>query len=336
MAPYRRAPSRTESTISFAILGVLAVIACAVYFKQTRYDPATVVFSPKEGLLSEATKAPPATVADLSTLIPNTITPLGPQETFGPENLAEKINGKAELYLSAGFVGLTSQRFQLGRDAKSWVECAVYDMGNLRQAFSVYSMQRRSGSQSLNLTPYSYQTGNALFFVHGKFYIEAVASVVSPELAEAMMGFGRKFVERVPAEENTIEEVALFPDDGMIEDSLAFFVSDAFGCQDLDRVFSAQYQVQGQEITAFIAKRPNKEDARALVDTYRRFLVSYGGKEMQRETSFSDAVNIDILGDLERFVAVDRYLVGVRDTDNWDVTEVFLHKWVKQIEKKGL
>ena len=102
--------------------------------------------------------------------------PLTLPESFDAQNLSDKINGKAELYLSAGFVGLNSQRFKDKKDASLWIEAYLYDMGNGQNAFSVFSAQRREGAAKLDLAQYAYRTSNARFLVHGRFYIEIIAS----------------------------------------------------------------------------------------------------------------------------------------------------------------
>ena len=48
--------------------------------------------------------------------------PLTAGEIFEAQNLSDKINGKAELYLSAGFVRLISQRFKDERGSDLWIE----------------------------------------------------------------------------------------------------------------------------------------------------------------------------------------------------------------------
>jgi len=78
-------------------------------------------------------------------------------ETFTADNLYDKVDGKADLYLTAGFVGLQCQRLALKATNDVWMEWFVYDMGTLPQAFSVFSLQRRAEAQTLDLTPFAYQ-----------------------------------------------------------------------------------------------------------------------------------------------------------------------------------
>ncbi|MCK5196623.1 MAG: hypothetical protein KAQ71_22615, partial [Desulfobulbaceae bacterium] len=62
--------------------------------------------------------------------IPQSLKPLNSPEVFGPDNLYEKINGQAELYLSAGFVHLKSQWFAEAENPDSLFEVYIYHMGD--------------------------------------------------------------------------------------------------------------------------------------------------------------------------------------------------------------
>jgi hypothetical protein len=99
--------------------------------------------------------------------LPEGIQPFAATEIFETNNLSDKINGKAELYLSAGFNRLVSQRFRDERATDLWMEVFVYNMGNNQKAFSVFSSQRREDMEPLGLAKYACRTSNALFLVQG-------------------------------------------------------------------------------------------------------------------------------------------------------------------------
>ena len=112
-------------------------------------------------------------------------TPLVPTQSYGPDNLSDKIDGKAELYLSAGFKEMSCRSFGLGGTGGAHVEVFVYDMGSAPNAYAVFSGQRRSGSPTIPLTANAYATANALFFTQGQFYVEIVADRASETLQKS-------------------------------------------------------------------------------------------------------------------------------------------------------
>ena len=158
----------TERWVGFVILLCLAGIAVGVFLKQLSFNPAVLV-------ATAAAPAAPKPVASapnesLPTLPPE-LSAFSAPETFTADNLYDKVDGKADLYLTAGFVGLQCQRLALKATNDVWMEWFVYDMGTLPQAFSVFSLQRRAEAQALDLTEFAYQTQNALFFVCGRCYV---------------------------------------------------------------------------------------------------------------------------------------------------------------------
>ncbi len=336
MGRVERPPSGVETTISWMILGVLVVIAVAVFIKQFDYDPVAVTSRVPITEHRETTALNDRLFSNLSPFAPENLDPAQGAENFGPETLADKINGKAELYLSAGFLGLTSQRFALHDDPESWMEAFVYDMGTPKQAFAVYSLQQRAEAEPSALTPFSYRTANALFFSHGKFYVEVVAAVLSEPMTRAMASFGERFVEKIPGRRESIEETMLFPREDMIEGSIALLISDAFGFEGMDNIFTARYRVQGQEVTAFLSERKDDREALRLVQAYRDFLVSNGGtaapEKASKAAKVTDTATIRIFGDLELFFSCGRYMAGVRDTETLGVAETVAQRMMTSLK----
>ena len=132
-----------QNLLSLIILGILAVICGGVFIAQFNYNPAVQQMSPVLAS-GDSSPLPPAASADKSAIsLPPGQSPLSPPETFDAATLSDKINGKAELYLSAGFVRLQSQRFTDEATGEVWMEAFVYDMQTPQNAFSVFSAQRR-------------------------------------------------------------------------------------------------------------------------------------------------------------------------------------------------
>ena len=165
--------------------------------------------------------------------VPDGIGILSPVETFDAETLSEKIDGKAELYLSSGFVSLACQRFVPGGNSDAWFEVYVYDMGDPRNAFSVWSAQRRSDAEKSDLAPFAYSTANALFFVVGSKYVEIVGA--EEGLPGEVLAFGKSLAGQGAGDVQNVGELALFPPDGLDTGSVALHASDVFGFDGAER-----------------------------------------------------------------------------------------------------
>jgi len=238
---------------------------------------------------------------------------MSPPETFVSQNLSDKINGKADLYLSAGFKRLHCQRFKL-RDAPDlWLEVFVYDMGKTSNAFAVFSSQRREDALPIEIARFSYRTENALFFVHGPYYVEIIASDSSDMLRSAVKLTAAEFIRHNQAPAETIGEIALFPRPDLAQSSMTLIPADAFGYERLDRVFTAVYQLDQTEMTLFVSRRETAAEARQLAASYHDFLVTYGGKSLADQTGIAHARLVQIFDTYELIFSQGRYIAGIHE-----------------------
>ena len=310
----RGQPTKSETYIAFGILLVLVGIAIGVFLKQFHYNPALSV----GGVPGVGNSAAP--LADLSGEIladlAKGMVPLSPPEVFGPENLSDKINGRAELYLSAGFLGLNCQRFAKASDPNSWMEVFVYDMGTARRAFAVYSMQRRPDAENIEVAEFAYRTENALFFAHGRYYVELIAAITTEDMAEAMRSFAHNFVGKTGAHGERIGELSLFPRERLDEDSIRLLISDAFGFDRLDNVFMANYVLEDTQLTAFLSVRGNSSEASELAAAYHAFLLANGGVDVKSDVEISGANLVEILDTFELFFSHGKFLAGIHGAED--------------------
>ena len=303
---------RTEQWVAFIILLCLAGIAAGVYHKQFSFNPAVLV----------ATTAVPASPKPVASIPNESLPTLPPElsvfsapETFTADNLYDKIDGKADLYLTAGFVGLKCQRLALKAANDVWMEWFVYDMGTLPQAFSVFSLQRRAEAQTLDLTEFAYQTQNSLYFVCGRYYVEAVTAMPTEPMMAAMRTMARQFVAANPSGAMRIPELKLFPPENMEAGSQGLQMANAFGFDQFTNVFTAKYRVPdgatNVEVLAFLEMTKTSAAAAALRDAYRSFLLANGGKEIEAGEAASLGKPINFMDSVEIIFAEGNVVAGV-------------------------
>ena len=117
-----RTVSKTETYVGYCILLVLIISAIGIFLKQYQYHAATLTSAVIQEPASSQPPERSTSLTDLVQYAPDELAQLSPAESFGPENLSEKIDGKAELYFSAGFAKLLSQRFAVKEDSTAWME----------------------------------------------------------------------------------------------------------------------------------------------------------------------------------------------------------------------
>jgi hypothetical protein len=325
--------SNRQTFSSLAILTVLVIIGVGVMMAQYHYNPAVLQ---KDALLSTADKISRSSApsADKSFLpLPPGLVPLTDSEIFETQNLSDKINGKAELYLAAGFARLVSQRFKDERATDLWLEVFSYDMTNGHNAFSVFSAQRREDGVSLDITPHSYRTSNALFLVHGSYYLEIIASEASERVVEPMTLLAEQFIRNTRTETATIDEMELFPQQDLVADSIALISADAFGYESLDKVYTAEYELEGAGLMAYFSRRETTDDAKNLSTDYRNFLVNFGGQAIETQLPIKNAQLIEILDTYEIIFFYGAYMAGVREAATIDQAKKLVLRLYNRIKE---
>ncbi len=312
-------PGKIETRVGFLILLILCGIATVISIKQSRYDES--VFSVALSKDTPASPMPDAagTAPDLQEYLPDGMVGLTPMETFGPETLSDKIDGKAELYLSAGFLNLRCQRFAEAGQPDRWLEIYVYDMGNTRNAYSVFSTQRRADARDAAFSEFAYQTANALFFLHGRYYVEVIAA--SDRMAETLLAVGENFTRKNPEDTEAMTEVALFPTASLVPDSIALLAENVFGFSGLNNTFIARYSLSGAELTAFLSPRQSDREARDAALAYHQFLLENGGVDAAMAAAIPEARLVKIFDTFEVLFVHGIYLAGVHEAESKELAE---------------
>ncbi len=311
---------KLESAVAILILLVLIATAVGVYVIQRNADMGR--FGIVSGHSSEETTAQKADKpkSSFAGLVMEDFSPAGDAETYDTDTLYEKINGKAPMYQEAGFVLLATQRFAAKSNPELGFELYQFDMGDSRNAFSVYSRQKRADVVDLNEFPkralrfaacqFGYQTTNAVYFSYGKYYVEMIGFAESQELIEVMKGAAQKLVTQMRIDEkDKITEISLFPAEGTVAGSWKLQLRDAFGFDGLTDTYSAQYKAGDKFVTIFLSNRHNTDDARTLAKNYTDFLVTNGAKIVEPNV-------FDFYGSTEIVFSTGVFIGGVHEADD--------------------
>ena len=305
-----------ETCIGIFILLLLTGIAGSIYVVQSRFDPeffnSAILKEEKVHVRKKSLPAPDTSPSPA--FLPESLAPMGPQEIFDSETLSEKIDGKAELYLSSGFVRMSSRRFAKKSDPKNWLELFVYEMGEPANAFSVYSLQKRKDSRVAELGVPAYATEDALFFVNGPKYFEIISAAGG--LDNEMFSMAKNLIEAEPQQATAKAESSLFPAESLDTGSISLHMSDVFGFSDLDRVYTAAYGTGDAQVTAFLSRRESPEAASKLAAAYGRFLVENGGSELGELPGVPGSKVFQVFDTYEIVLQRGAFLAGVHEADS--------------------
>lgn len=307
--------SRSQTLVGTVILVLLGLIALGVLRQQAQYDPARwgAPTAPGAGGPAVAAGSP----GDLASLPTPGLEAMGPVERFGPESLSDKIDGKAELYLAAGFEALSARRHHLAGQPSAWFEAFVFQMKDDKAAFSAFSTQRRDRGQKLDLATTAHLSGNALFVLHGPWYLEIIAAGSQPELVQGMRAWLAAWLERAPAlAAARPDERALFPARGLQAGSISLLAANVFGFDKLDQVYAANYLIDGQEAVGFLSRRESPAQAADLARAYHAFLLQAGGRDLAAEALPAGARLVTIMDTYEVIFSRGAHLAGVHQAES--------------------
>jgi hypothetical protein len=294
-------PSRYR--LSLFLIVLLMIIAGIIVGIQHQYDPGLWRLQPDTASVRSVGRDDP----------PEGLTPLSPPESYDAENLSDKINGKADLYISAGFKHLDAHRWGLVSDQQRWMERYVYNMGGLENAYAVYSLQRRQKAQDIHITSHGYLSANGLFLVYGPYYIEIVSAETTSQMQSHMKALALAFIASHPAAPESLPVLDLFPSGNRLPHSRKLIAASAFGIQHLDWIYTASYDSGDALATIFISKRRSAGEAGSLAGKFTAYWKTYGGEEIQAPGDSKGARIVYILDNYEIVETKGDYLYGVHE-----------------------
>lgn len=263
-------PGTVERVAGCVVLALLAAIAGGVYAKQRHFNPAVSSAVAIQGDASQPGATAKSPAAELAA--PDGFTTMSAMEVFDEENLAEKIDGKAELYTMAGFKLMRCRRFADAAQPGRWFEWFVYDMKDRDAAFSVFSIQRRTNGVNIAGVDNAYSTENAAFVCQGTQYLEWVAADVA--LQPALVKIAQAWSAKNGGTKEARPDKELLPAEGQNAGTFALMADDAFGCAGMDQVYIARYGAAN--VTLFAKRCASPAAAQALAETFRKFLATIG------------------------------------------------------------
>ncbi len=308
----RRASTR-ETAASLGVLVALAMVIIWLWWAQARVSPAVTVAAKAAEAGRAGTPARSTIAADLLATWPAGLRRMSPTEAFAPDTLSDKIDGKAELYLTAGFVAMRCQRIELTSTPGAWLEVFIYDMGKPENAFSVYSSQLRNATQEAGVGDYGYIAGNQLCLVHGNYYLELIAAEERAPTLRAATELARAFIAATPvtSHANVAQDEVLFPTDS-IAGAVMLLSADVFGFDQLNNTYVARYREGKDEFSLYLSRRASAADAIKLATALRDFFVNdCGGKEMPAPAAPPGAVVVDSDGVFDGVFVSSSLVAGV-------------------------
>jgi len=186
----------------------------------------------------------------------------GPQ-TYTKKTLFERINGEAELFFKYGFQKSVLAIYQSKKNRENQVELDIYDMGNVLQAFGVFSRFRnedRLGGFGLD----SFLDDHSALFYQGKYFVMLYAPEPNQEI---LRQFSKLISLNISDPSPPPKEISYFPKNGLKPGSIQYFPEGLLGHQFLKRGFQGTYvektegKAEDKTLKLFLAIFQNSQKA---------------------------------------------------------------------------
>jgi hypothetical protein len=190
-------------------------------------------------------------------------------QNFIPGNLYEYINGAAEIYLAYDFKELIVGQYEKDKEVEeASLSIEIYDMGNEKNSFGIYSAERFSESQFIPIGNQGYLEEGTLNFVVGRYYIKLLCFDCGEKSDEILKSFSNRIVKRVKDKGQFPPALSHFPQEGLIQNTEKYILRNFMGYGFLHDGYVASYLIKDQEFDCFIIEGKNEEDAQKMLEQY--------------------------------------------------------------------
>ncbi|MDR1330583.1 MAG: hypothetical protein LBK07_00580 [Tannerella sp.] len=243
-------------------------------------------------------------------------------EVFDPDNLFDRINGAAPLFIENNFVEMTSLEYKKGDD---YITIQAYRHATSEDAFGMYASERSDELAHFDIGGEAQGDAKDLFFFAGSIYVK-MWSNSSDDVEAALHAIGKGLAGRIDGGATYPVVARQFPAKGKRAWSESYVTKGYIGHEFLKSVYVAKYESEGQPFQLFVVDGKTKDGARKVLDSYIEFTGQPAVAEEGRLT-IGDRYNGDI-----PFVWKGRYLIGVYNENGETVKNA--GEWLTEMAEK--
>jgi len=253
-------------------------------------------------------------------------------DLFTAENLYERINGRAELYLAYNVVNMTTVTYEDKTDSGRFFELSIFDMGDPTNAFGIFSVERFQGEPPLDLGRLSYRSDANVYVWKGKFYITVVTSDITEEFQQRSFDLADKVTEFLIDSGEPVWGLTTLPQDHLVPDSVQYFKVDAMGLDFMKNVYTAEYRYGESTIKAFLSQQADSDAALDLVELYAKYSQEYGRGCTHTTQDGVEFTVCDMGGSFDVIFSKNRLVFGVLSVKDQEMAiEVATDLWLSEI-----
>jgi hypothetical protein len=245
-------------------------------------------------------------------------------EVFDSDNLYERINGAAPLFLENNFREMTSTVYTHGDD---YITVQAYRHATPEDAFGMYASER-----SADMTFYPEIGGEAqgddygLFFFSGSVYVKMSSNNNGEAITNIYKKIAKGLATKIDSGASYPAIFELFPKEGLIPHTQSYITRNYIGHEFLKPVHTADYNLNGQKFQFFVIDGKTKEGARKILNDYFGFTkqpLNFAEGNLQAKDRYNGNIPI---------VWKEQYITGAFSESGKDFSEDiygFLNRFFK-------
>jgi hypothetical protein len=117
-------------------------------------------------------------------------------ETFKPDNLYEKIDGRAESFLQYGVKGMAYAFFHPTGDRSNELQIYIFEMPDSLKALGKYGSEKPDEATSVAIGDEGYTSASSTLFYSGRFYTQIVSTKNDPKFSSFALELARRVAAR--------------------------------------------------------------------------------------------------------------------------------------------
>jgi len=189
-------------------------------------------------------------------------------EIFDPENLFDRINGAAPLFIENNFREMTSLEYTKGKD---YITIQAYRHATPEDAFGMYSSERSSELDFFDIGGEAQGDKVSLFFFAGNMYMKMWATT-SEEGAESVLHqIGKGLAGKIDPNAAAPALFAVFPAEGKIPYTDAYITANYIGHEFLKNVYLSKYERGGKSFQLFVLDGKTTGQMKEILEKYYTF-----------------------------------------------------------------
>jgi hypothetical protein len=246
---------------------------------------------------------------------------------YTSNNLWDIIDGAADLYLEYAFVDLHIARYT-GADSME-VKAELYRHATDADAFGMYSQERDTGYNFIQLGVQGYLQQGVLNFLTGSYYVKLSTYQTGTSAQNALVTIGKALVEQLRQNNSYPGRFRVFPEAGRLRNTEQYIARNFLGYSFLNSAYVVSFK-DSSVFKVFVIESATAEKAAAIVDAYLRAIPKESVTKLASGTYEIQDPNSGMIG----LQTLDRHVFGILNCNDVRTRNKYLAEMVSRLATK--